>query len=198
MTTLPVGGDLEPLEDVRPRRLARRATGADRVFEVGSRAVGTTVLLITGGIGVFLAWQATPTLRRYGWSFFTETAWQPEADPLGIGAVLVGTVSVALVAMVIAFPLSLATALFISEYAPARIKSDAHLDGRPDGGRPLHHLRAVGLLPVMPHAADLALWLHRNLGFLPFFDVGCRPERRRVGQVPLHRRAPSAPASPSR
>ena len=77
------------------------------------------MLVITGGIGAFLAWQSVPTLQRYGWSFFTETAWQPEADVLGIGAVLVGTFSVAAVAMVFAFPLALLTALFISEYAPA-------------------------------------------------------------------------------
>ena len=66
---------------------------------------------------------------------------------LGIGAVLVGTVSVAAVAMVFAFPLALLTALFISEYAPAGIKADADLAGRPDGRRALDHLRHVGLLP---------------------------------------------------
>ena len=46
--------------------------------------------MITGGVGVFLAWQAVPTLRRYGLSFLTEQRWQPEADVIGIAGVLVG------------------------------------------------------------------------------------------------------------
>ena len=34
----------------------------------------------------------------------------------------------------------------------------------------------------MPHAAALALWLHQHLGWIPFFDVGRRPERRGLGR----------------
>lgn len=181
MTTLPVHDAPLPgtphggAHDVRPRRLSRAATGADRVFEVGTRAVGATVLVITGGIGVFLAWQGVPTLRRYGWSFFTESRWQPEADVVGIAAVLVGTLSVALVALAIAFPLALTTALYISEYAPAGL--------RPTLVSLVDLMAAVpsiiyglwGYFLIQPHAAALALWLHQNLGWLPIFDVGADP-----------------------
>jgi phosphate transport system permease protein len=107
VTTLPVSPALADPPEVAPRKLARTATGGDRVFELTATSIGALVLLITGGIGAFLAWQSIPTLERYGWAFFTESAWQPEADVLGIGAVLVGTISVAAVAMVIAFPLAL-------------------------------------------------------------------------------------------
>ena len=56
-----------------------------------------------------------------------------------------------------------------------------------------------GFFLIMPHAAELALWLHRNLGWIPFFDVrGSRPGRRGLGHDPLRRRARSAPASRSR
>lgn len=60
-----------------------------------------------------------PTLRNYGWRFFTESDWNPERNVLGIAAVVVGTVLVAAVAIVVAFPLALLTALYITEYAPA-------------------------------------------------------------------------------
>ena len=56
------------------------------------------MLVITGGVGLFLGLQADPTIQHYGCSFFTEATWQPEADVLGIAAVLTGTVMVALVA----------------------------------------------------------------------------------------------------
>lgn len=161
--------------EVLPRRLARRSTGADRVFEVGARLVGGTVLVITGGIGLFLAWQSVPTLQRYGWGFFAETSWQPEADVLGIGAVLVGTVSVAGVAMSLAFPLALLTALYISEYAPASV--------RPTLVSLVDLMAAVpsiiygmwGYFLVMPHAAELGLWLHQHLGWIPLFAVDADP-----------------------
>lgn len=161
---------------VVPRRISRRAVGADRVFEAGARATGAVVLLVTGGIGIFLAWQSVPTLSRYGWGFFTEQAWEPEADVLGMGAVLVGTFSVAAVAMVIAFPLSLLTALYISEYAPERAK--ATLVSLVDlmAAVPSIIYGMWGYFLVMPHAAELGLWLHRTLGWLPIFSVDADPD----------------------
>ncbi len=164
-----------PAAQVSPRRISRRATGTDRVFESVARSIGATVLVITGGIGIFLAWQSVPTLQRYGWSFFTESAWQPEADILGIGAVLVGTFSVAAVAMVIAFPLSLLTALYISEYAPASVRG--FLVSMVDlmAAVPSIIYGMWGYFLIMPHAASLAVWLQRHFGWIPFFKVDADP-----------------------
>ncbi len=49
-----------------------------------------------------------PTLRHYGLRFFTENQWNPQLNLLGISEVLLGTVEVALIALVFAFPLALA------------------------------------------------------------------------------------------
>ena len=166
---------LPPTEPVAPRRLSGRTSGSDRVFVVGSRAIGATVLAITGGIGFFLALQAVPTLQRYGWSFFTETQWQPEADVLGIAAVLLGTFSVAAVALVFAFPLALTTALYISEYAPARIKSALVSMVDLMAAVPSIIYGLWGFFLLQPYASDLARWLHAYLGFLPFFQVDTDP-----------------------
>lgn len=175
MTTLPAVASSVDGPEVAPRKLARKASGADRVFELSASAIGATVLIITGGIGAFLAWQSIPTLQRYGWGFFTESAWQPEADKLGIGAVLVGTFSVAAVAMVIAFPLALLTALFISEYAPAGVKSTLVSLVDLMAAVPSIIYGMWGYFLVMPHAAALALWLQKNFGWVPFFQVDADP-----------------------
>ncbi len=159
-----------------PRLLATGATGSDRVFTMSARAVGASVLVITGGIGLFLALQAVPTLKRYGVGFFTQTQWQPEADVLGIGAVLVGTFSVALVALVIAFPLSLTTALYISEYAPDRLKGPLTSLVDLMAAVPSIIYGLWGFFLLQPHASEVALWLHRNLGWIPIFDVGADPD----------------------
>ncbi|WP_243058721.1 phosphate ABC transporter permease subunit PstC [Nocardioides sp. SR21] len=172
MTTLPVADTTDPASDaVRPRKISRKATGADAVFVHAARAVGATVLVITGGVGLFLAWQAYPTWQSYGFGFLTETQWNPEADVLGIAAVLAGTVTVALVAMVIAFPLALSTALYISEYAPAAIRSTLVSLVDLMAAVPSIIWGLWGFFLIMPHAADLAFWLQRNLGWIPIFDV---------------------------
>jgi phosphate transport system permease protein len=150
-------------------------TGPDRIFAIGSRTVGATVLAITGGIGFFLALQSVPTLRHYGLSFFTETQWQPEADVLGIGSVLVGTFEVALVALTVAFPLSLLAALYISEYAPDRLK--ATLTSMVDlmAAVPSIIYGLWGFFLLQPHAGVVALWLQRTFGWIPVFKVDADP-----------------------
>lgn len=167
--------DSPPATVAAPRALSRASVGADRVFVVGARAVGATMLVITGGIGVFLAIQAVPTLRRYGWSFFTETDWQPEADVLGIASVLVGTVTVALVALTVAFPLALTTALFISEYAPARVKGTLVSLVDLMAAVPSIIYGIWGFFLLQPHASGIARWLSAYLGFVPFFRVDTDP-----------------------
>lgn len=164
-----------PPSTVVPRRLSRRTTGSDRVFELGARGVGATVLAITGSIGLFLALQSVPTLRRYGWSFFTEAQWAPETDTLGIRAVLLGTFTVAGVAMVFAIPLALCTALYLTEYAPTRLR--AALVSLVDlmAAVPSIIYGLWGFFLLQPQAAGLARWLHTYLGWIPLFRVDTDP-----------------------
>jgi phosphate transport system permease protein len=173
VTTLP-REHLDAVEAV-PRVLASTNTGSDRVFAYVARSTGATVLVITGGIGVFLAVQSVPTLKHYGLHFFTQTQWQPDADKLGIAAVLVGTLEVAMVAMAIAFPLALATALFISEYAPAKLRSTLISLVDLMAAVPSIIYGLWGFFLVEPHASEMALFLQRHFGFLPFFHIGADP-----------------------
>jgi phosphate transport system permease protein len=173
VTTIPA--QAPQTEGVVPRTISRKATGADAVFELTFRMIGASVLVITGGVGLFLAWQAFPTMRHYGWSFFTTQQWSPESDIVGIAAVLVGTIEVAAVAMFFAFPLALLTALYITEYAP--------LKARPALVSMVDLMAAVpsiiwglwGFFLVMPHAAALAHWLQQHFGWIPFFAVDADP-----------------------
>lgn len=158
-----------------PRALATTQTGSDRAFVLVSRGVAAVVLLITGGIGLFLAKSAIPTLDRYGIGFFTGTQWQPEADILGIAAVVVGTFTVAFVALLIAFPLSLLTALYIAEYAPAKVRSTLVSLVDLMAAVPSIIYGLWGFELIKPHASGFAHWLHAHLGFIPFFRVDADP-----------------------
>jgi phosphate transport system permease protein len=154
-----------------PRDIRQATKGADRFFRIGATSVGTTVLLVTGGIGVFLGYQLIPTLHHYGWSFFTQNQWLPEQNILGIEEVVLGTVEVALIALIISFPLALLTAIFISEYAPQWMRG--FLVSLIDlmAAVPSIVYGVWGLLAIEPHALFIARWINEYFGWLPWFHV---------------------------
>lgn len=149
------------------RVLSENPPMSDRIFAAAARANGILVLAIMGGIGIFLAWQAVPTLRTYGWSFFTESQWQPEANVVGIAAVLLGTVVVAGVAITIAFPMALLPALFISEYAPPRARRTLVALVDLMAAVPSVVYGLWGFYMLQPQAVYVAHWLHDYVGGLP-------------------------------
>jgi phosphate transport system permease protein len=147
----------------------------DRVFQGVFTGVGGLVLVMTGAVGLFLGLQSIPTLRHYGLSFFTTSQWNPELDKIGIAAVLVGTFEVAMVAMVIAFPVALAFALFISDYVPHWLKGwlVSAIDLMAAVPSIIYGLWGFYLLE--PHAMNLSRWLSQHFGWIPLFHVSTDP-----------------------
>ena len=158
-----------------PREIDPGRSASDRAFRGSVRSIGILVLVITGSIGLFLGYQAIPTLRHYGFGFFTQSQWLPQLDKIGISAVLLGTFEVAAVAMVVSLPLGLLTALFISEYAPARAALDAGLAVDLMAAVPSIVYGLWGVFFLQPRAIYVARWLHQYLGWLPFFHVDTDP-----------------------
>jgi phosphate transport system permease protein len=159
------------MSEATPRVLVQRHSLGDRIFIHGVRAVGYFTFVLVGSIGVFLAVQAKPTLSHYGLDFFTEQRWLPSQDIVGIAAVLVGTIEVAVIALIIAIPLAVLSALFITDWAPPSL--------RPTLVRAVDLMAAVPgivfglwvLLFIQPHATHVAHWLSAHFGWIPFFYV---------------------------
>ena len=158
-----------------PREVAAGRTPGDHVFRHGTRIVGALVLVITGSIGLFLGYQSIPTLQRYGIRFFTESDWQPEQNVVGISAVLLGTVQVSVVALLLAFPLALMSALYITEYAPAKLRSSLVSLVDLMAAVPSIIWGLWGLFLVQPHAIYVARWIHEYLGWISIFQVDTDP-----------------------
>ena len=154
-----------------PRKIDPGLPRSDKLFRNTVRAIGVFVLVLTTAIGVFLGLQAIPTLQRYGFSFFTETQWEPRQDTIGIAAVFVGTIEVALVALVVGFPLALLTALFISEYAPTRMKSTLISMVDLMAAVPSIIFGLWGFKVLQPHAIHLSRWLATYFDWIPIFKV---------------------------
>lgn len=172
------GGGSAPVVRLQPRppRVLRPGRErSDRLFHMSATVVGLSVLVITGAIGVFLGYQAIPTLRHYGLSFFTQANWNPELNQIGIAAVLVGTVEVALIAMVVSFPLALMFALFITDYAPKRIKSWLVSVIDLMAAVPSIIYGLWGFFLLQPRAIEVSRWLSQYFGWIPIFHVDTNP-----------------------
>ncbi len=173
--------------DVRPpageaaaaRRLSNRIPPADRTFRGVLRASGYAVLAVMVLVGVFLTYRALQALQVAGFSFLTTQSWDPDAGQgrFGIAAVLVGTVLVALVAVFFAFPLALGTALYISEYAPNRIKRTMISLVDVMAAVPSIVFGIWGFLLLQYQITGLSRWMSTYLDWIPIFRVdGADPD----------------------
>ncbi|MGI5492357.1 phosphate ABC transporter permease subunit PstC [Microtetraspora malaysiensis] len=105
------------------RRSAFRRSRGDVPFRVASTGAGVILLAIMAAIGVFLVVKAIPALQANTSNFLTEKIWTPNAvEPqFGIAALAFGTVLSSFLALIIATPVAIGVALFISHYAPRRL-----------------------------------------------------------------------------
>jgi phosphate transport system permease protein len=167
--------EMPPPSAVTPtrRRLSSALGPSDRVFRGVARSSGILVLLIMTLIGVFLLVRALEAIKVAGFSFFTVQDWDPDggAGHFGVAAVLVGTLLIAIVAIAVAVPLATATSLYISEYAPERIKRTLISTVDLMAAVPSVVFGLWGFFLLQPHITGLSRWISTHLGFLPFFKV---------------------------
>src|ERR671923_2069757 len=92
----------------------------DATFYWITRASAISVLLILGGIIVSLIVGAWPAIKQYGLTFLWTQRWAPSADPPVLGALgpLYGTLVTSFIAMLIAIPVGLGIAIFLTELCP--------------------------------------------------------------------------------
>jgi len=99
-------------------KVLQRLRLSDVAFRHLTRAAALAVLVILGGIIVSLVWGSLPALRAFGLSFLYEEVWNPVTEQFGAIAPIYGTVVTSLIAMLIAVPVGLFIALFLTELCP--------------------------------------------------------------------------------
>src|SRR5215472_13708063 len=99
-------------------KVLQRLRMGDVVFRHLTRAAAITVLVILGGIIVSLIWGSLPALRTFGVSFLYEEVWNPVTEKFGAIAPIYGTVVTSFIAMLIAVPVGLFIAMFLTELCP--------------------------------------------------------------------------------
>ncbi|AXG77750.1 phosphate ABC transporter permease subunit PstC [Streptomyces paludis] len=154
-----------------PRTLKRSAGLPDQLFRGVARGSGAVVLAIMLLVGTFLGYRAWEALRVAKWSFLTTSAWEPESHRFGIAAVLTGTVLIGLVAIAIAVPLAMGTALYISEYAPRSVRRTMITVIDLMAAVPSVVYGLWGAFYLQSHIVGLSRWLATYLSWIPFFKV---------------------------
>nr|WP_239028716.1 phosphate ABC transporter permease subunit PstC [Pseudonocardia acidicola] len=147
----------------------------DRIFRGLATGSGAFIVALIGAIGLFLLIQAVPPLLDNQANFLTSRQFDvsdPSNLSFGILDLLLVTVEVSLFALILAMPVGLGIALFLTQYAPRRV------------ARPFAYLvdllAAVpsiifglwGLLVLAPVLQPLASWLENHLGFVFLFSPG--------------------------
>ncbi len=145
----------------------------DRVFAQVTRGAGLAVLAILLLIAVFLVDQAYPALRASGWSFLATVEFSTVSRPpvLGVLGLLIGTITVATIAVSIAIPVSVLTALFITDIAGARMRSLMMALVDLLAALPSLLYGLWGFAFLSPKLPPLTGWLSDHLGFIPFLRV---------------------------
>ena len=145
-------------------RLTRSQRLGDKVFAAVAVGAGILILVVLAGVATFLLYEGYPALVA-----------DPADLPGGegfiafVGPLLFGTILSAVIALVVAVPLSIGIALFISHYAPRRVAATF--------GYIVDLLAAIpsvvyglwGIAFLAPQLVPVFAWLERNLGFIPFF-----------------------------
>ena len=104
------------------RRRATWLTAVDRVFHGVTLAAAIIVLMLLAGVILALFDGALPALRQFGVGFVFNEVWNPVTEQFGALAPIYGTLITSLIAMLIAVPMSLGIAIFLTEFCPIRLR----------------------------------------------------------------------------
>lgn len=144
---------------------------ADRWFYFlclsGALAVGVLLVLVLWQLlkGSHLA------MVHFGWGFFSSKVWNPVTDQFGALPFIFGTIISAIIALLIAVPLSLGTAIYLTDLAPPRLRQPLTSLIEMLAAVPSVVWGLWGLFVLVPVLrATLYPVLQKWLGFLPFFQ----------------------------
>jgi len=150
---------------------SKKAHRGDRIFNRTITGAAFTSLLVLAGITIFLGAQTIPVLQDQGLSFLTTTVWDTTGVPpeYGIAGMLYGSLLLAVIALVIAVPVSLFLAVFMVFMAPAKLSKI--LTNLIDlmAAIPSVIIGLWAFYVLVPPAEEWQQLLNQYLGWIPLF-----------------------------
>ena len=161
MTSLPL----------RNRRLGEPSgRRADRIFRTGTGLAALTIVALLVAIGLMLGLNSGQAFGTFGFGFVTGLNWDPVAEIYGALPYVVGTILTALLAVLIAAPIGLLTAIFLAELAPRRVAVPLTFLIELLAAIPSVVFGLWGVFVLSPFlASTIEPWIVDHLGFIPIF-----------------------------
>jgi phosphate transport system permease protein len=116
------GGSLVTDQVGSRARALQKLRVSDIVFRWLTKLSAIGVLLLLGGVIVALIEGSMMALRAFGFSFLFEQHWNPVTDQFGAIAPIYGTIVTSFIAMLIAVPIGIMIAFFLTELCPALLR----------------------------------------------------------------------------
>ncbi len=152
-------------------RLAPPSRLADRAFHGVTLASAAAVALLFVLVAWLLFRGAHLSIARFGWKFLGSSSWDPVAEQFGAWPFIYGTIVSSLIALVIAVPLSIGAAIFLTELAPRWMRQPLVSLIEMLAAVPSVIWGLWGIFVMVPALRDAVFpWLKKYLGFLPLFQ----------------------------
>jgi phosphate transport system permease protein len=112
------GGAVNVAQQVDRAKVLQKLRLSDVLFKGMTRAAAIVVLIILSGIIVSLIYGSLPALKAFGLGFLIDESWNPVTEKFGAIAPIYGTIVTSVLAMLIAVPVGLFIAMFLTELCP--------------------------------------------------------------------------------
>ena len=151
---------------------ARRAQWhfGDHAFKWLTLLMALVIFVLVALIGFELAQGSRLALQKFGWHFLTTSDWDPGNDVYCALPFIFGTLVSSAIALLIAVPISIATAVYLTELAPQWLRQPLTMFIELLAAVPSVILGLWGIFVMVPWLrVHLFPWLQNTLGFLPIF-----------------------------
>ena len=144
----------------------------DGGFRILAIMLASVVAMVLLAILIVVFWGSLDSMGRYGWSFLVTSNWNPVKDEYGAFTAIYGTLLTSMLALLIAVPLGVGTAIFITEnIIPLKIRTLIGLMVELLAAIPSVVLGLWAIFVLEPFIRPFFEILHRTLGWLPFFST---------------------------
>ncbi len=147
------------------------AQHGDRAFRILLTAAALAIPVLMGFLVYELYTGAALAIDRYGLGFITGSTWDPVAEEFGAAPLIFGTLLSSVLALLIAVPLSLGVAIFLTEFAPQWLRQPVAFVIELLAAIPSVVYGLWGIFVLVPLLKKVVFpFLRDTLGFLPFFQ----------------------------
>src|SRR5665213_946812 len=146
-----------------------RERAGDRLFRLIVTGFAGLILLAAFALAAMLTRGSLQTWKAFGFSFLYTSVWDPVQNVFGALPFLYGTVVSSMIALLIAVPLGVGSAVFLAELAPRRLSDAVSFAVELLAAVPSVILGLMGVFVLVPAVRACEPFLSKWFGWLPLF-----------------------------